>query len=124
MSEGNPVARGSICHVEVPAPDLVRMQAFYGEVFGWKFTPMDPEYAGYVLFQAGDTGGGLDPTMPVADGGAVLVLAVDDIDASLAAIGANGGEALTGKTAISPEHGFYAYFRDPCGNKMGVWSRD
>ena len=61
--------------------------------------------------------------MPVAEGGAVLVLAVDDIDASLAAIGTNGGEALTGKTAISPEHGFYAYFRDPCGNKMGVWSR-
>jgi predicted enzyme related to lactoylglutathione lyase len=119
MSEGNPIAKGSICHVEVPAPDPERMQAFYGAVFGWEFTPMGP---GYLLFRAGDTGGGLDPTMPVAEGGPVLVLAVDDIDQSLADIAANGGEGLTPKTQISEDHGYYAYFRDPCGNKMGVWS--
>ena len=120
MSDGNPIAKGSICHVEVPAPDLAKMQAFYGAVFDWQFSPMMP---GYVLFQAGDTGGGLDASMPVADGGPVLVLAVEDIDASLAAIGDNGGEPLTAKTQISADHGYYAYFRDPCGNKMGVWSR-
>ena len=120
MSEGNAIVKGSICHVEVPAPDLAKMQAFYGTVFDWKFTPMGPEY---LLFHAGDTGGGLDPAMPVAEGGAVLVLAVEDIDAALAAIDAAGGEALTPKTAISEEHGYYAYFRDPCGNKMGVWSK-
>jgi predicted enzyme related to lactoylglutathione lyase len=120
MSESKPIAKGSICHVEVPAPDLQRMQAFYGAVFDWQFSPMGPEY---VLFHAGDTGGGLDPSMPVTDGGALLVLAVDDIDASLADIAANGGTALSAKTAISDDHGFYAYFRDPCGNKMGVWSK-
>lgn len=120
MSEGEPTAKGSVCHVEVPAPDLAKMQAFYGAVFDWQFTPMAP---GYVLFHAGGTGGGLDAAMPVADGGAVLVLAVDDIDASLAEIAAHGGEALSPKTAISDDHGWYAYFRDPCGNKMGVWSK-
>ena len=120
MGDIPPIAKGSICHVEVPAPDIDAMQAFYGRVFGWQFSPMLP---GYVVFRAGDGGGGMDAAMPVADGGAVLVLAVEDIDASLAEIAAAGGTPLTPKTAISPDHGFYAYFRDPCGNKMGVWSR-
>jgi len=120
MGEGTKIASGSICHVEVPAPDLGKMQAFYGTVFDWKFTPMGPEY---VLFHAGETGGGLDPSMSVVDGGVVLVLAVDEVDAALAAIAKHGGEGLTPKTAISEEHGYCAYFRDPCGNKMGVWSK-
>ena len=120
MSEGNPIAKGSICHVEIPAPDLEKMQEFYGAVFGWTFTPMGPEY---VLFQAGDTGGGLDPSLAVLGGGVVLVLAVGEVDAALAEIVAHGGEGLTPKTTISEDHGYCAYFRDPCGNKMGVWSR-
>lgn len=111
---------GAICHLEVPAPDMEQAQAFYTKVFGWEFTPMDPEYA---LFSAGAVGGGFDKTAPVGAGGCVLVMAVDDIDAKLAEIKEAGGEELTGKTEISGGHGFCAYFRDPNGNKMGVWSK-
>ena len=52
----------------------------------------------------------------------MLVLAVEDIDAKLAQISAAGGETLSPKTKISDDHGSCAYFRDPCGNKMGIWS--
>ncbi len=115
------VTMGSICHMEVPGPDLDKMQAFYGELFGWTFQPMGDTY---VLFMAGDVGGGIDADAPVGDGGVVLVLAVDDIDAKLAEIAAAGGEGLTPKIAISEDHGYCAYFRDPCGNKMGLWSKN
>ena len=121
MSGEQAIKVGSICHVEIPGPDQDKMQAFYGSLFGWQFVPMMP---GYTLFSAGDDGGAIDAQMPVVDGGVVLVLAVEDIDAKLAGIAAAGGEGLTPKTEISAEHGYYAYFRDPCGNKMGIWSRN
>ena len=117
---GDNIKMGSICHVEVPGPDLDKMQAFYGSLFDWQFVPMGPTY---LLFTAGEDGGGIDSEMEVRDGGVTLVLAVPDIDAKLAEIEAAGGEKLTEKTAISEDHGYYAYFRDPCGNKMGLWSK-
>ena len=118
MGEG--IKLGSICHVEIPGSDLGKMQEFYETLFGWTFRPMGDTY---LMFMAGDDGGGIDADMPVGDGGAVLVLAVEDIDAKLAESNAAGGEGLTPKTSIGEGHGFYAYFRDPCGNKMGVWSK-
>ena len=120
MGGNDRMAMGSVCHVEIPAPDLAALRGFYGGVFGWTFSEMGPQY---VLFHAGDGGGGLDASAPVVDGGVVLVLAVEDIDASLTAITGAGGEALSPKTGIGGDHGFCAYFRDPCGNKMGIWSR-
>ena len=119
MSDEKSAKLGSVCHLEIPAPDLEKMQTFYGAVFGWEFTPMGDEY---MLFSTGDGGGGFDPALPVADGGAVLILAVDDIQAALTQIEDAGGEGLTPKTEISGDHGSCAYFRDPCGNKMGIWS--
>jgi len=120
MSDEQAIKFGSICHVEIPGPDLGKMKDFYGSLFGWQFTEMGPEY---LLFSDGDGGGGIDPALPVGDGGVVLVLAVEDIDAKLAEIQAAGGEALTPKTEISADHGYCAYFRDACGNKMAVWSK-
>ena len=32
-----------------------------------------------------------------------------------------GCKVLKPKTAIAEGHGFYGYFEDPAGNKMGVW---
>jgi predicted enzyme related to lactoylglutathione lyase len=51
----------------------------------------------------------------------VLVLAVTDVDAKLAEIEAAGGKTLTPRTEIGGGHGFFAYFEDPNGNKLGVW---
>ena len=121
MSEEQGVKAGSICHIEIPGPDLGKLEAFYGALFGWTFTAMGDEY---LLFGDGDGGGGgFDPSMPVTDGGAVLVLAVEDIETKLAEIAEAGGEVLSPKTEISGNHGLCAYFRDPCGNKMCVWSK-
>lgn len=111
---------GGVCYFELPAPDLDRAQAFYGEVFAWAFTPMGDDY---VEVRAGALTGGLNPGLPIAEGGAVLVLEVEDIPATLQRIEAWGGLRLCEKTEIGEGMGFYAYFRDPFGNRLGVWSR-
>lgn len=118
-----PEPEGSICHVEVPAPDMKKATAFYGKVFGWKFTPM-PGTDTYTLFQTGTVGGGLCTDIEVAERGVNLVLKADDIDAKLRDIVAAGGKTLQGKTKISADYGYYALFRDPNGVRMGVWSKN
>jgi hypothetical protein len=108
-----------VCHVEIPAPDPAGLAAFYARVFGWTTEPMGPDY---VLFRDGTGGGGFDGSAKVCEGGPVLVMGVADIDAKLREIEAAGGRTLQGKTAIGDGRGFYAYFRDPAGNRMGIAS--
>ncbi|MBI3828352.1 MAG: VOC family protein [Planctomycetes bacterium] len=118
-----PQPEGSICHVEVPAPDMKKAVAFYGKLFGWKFTPM-PGTGTYTLFQTGTVGGGLAADMEVAEKGVNLILKVENIDAKLRAIEASGGKTVQGKTKISADHGYFALFKDPNGVRMGVWSKN
>ena len=114
----------SICHVEIPTTDLGESKRFYETVFGWKVDVL-PE-GNYAVFSPGEgeIGGGLDPSIPVGEGGSVAYVKVEDIPAALASITDNGGSIIKDKTQISPEYGFYALFKDCCGNKLGLWSKD
>ena len=121
MGEPGQLRVGAICHVEIPAPDLEKAKRFYGEVFGWKLTPSGDRY---VVFDDGAVGGGLDQDGRVRPGGGtVLVLAVADIPAKLVEIEKAGGKTAGPKTEIGGGMGFYAYFDDPNGNRLGIWSR-
>lgn len=113
---------GSVCHIEIPAPDMAKITAFYAAAFGWELVPMSP---GYTLFitPGRASSGGFDASRAVAEGGTVLVIAVDEVTAALGRIRAAGGTPVTEKMDIGGGHGFCAYFRDPCGNAMGVWSK-
>jgi predicted enzyme related to lactoylglutathione lyase len=55
-----------------------------------------------------------------AVGRPVIVIEVDDIDATLAKIGAKGGSAVGEKIQVG-DMGFAAYFDDSEGNLMGLW---
>jgi predicted enzyme related to lactoylglutathione lyase len=50
----------------------------------------------------------------------VLVVDVDDIDATLATVERLGGSTVEAKAPVG-DMGFAAYFRDPEGNLMGLW---
>ncbi len=63
-------------------------------------------------------GGLLERGAPVS--GPVLVVDVEDIDATLASIEESGGTTVSAKQAVG-EMGFSAYFTDPEGNLMGLW---
>jgi predicted enzyme related to lactoylglutathione lyase len=108
-------------HVEIPTTDAQKSKAFYSEIFGWK---MNENMPGYVMFSTGDDQGGgfSQDTEPTADG-VVLYIEVEDIGKKLTEIEAAGGKKTKDKTAISPEFGFYGLFTDPCGNIMGLWSK-
>lgn len=109
------------CHVEIPTTDAKKSQEFYGKVFGWKFeeTPGD-----YVMFRPPEgLGGGFTTESRPSKDGAVLYIEVADIDKKLGEIEQSGGKRLVQKTKISDEFGFYALFVDPCGNSVGLWSK-
>ena len=118
---GNP-----ICHIEIPTTNLEESRRFYQVVFGWEITEWGNEP--YWLFTTGEgkVGGALFGADFICKEGIVLVLETDDIPATLVKIEENGGEKLTDKTPIgeSAEMGYYAYFRDSVGNKLGLWSKE
>jgi len=119
---------GRVVHFEVPFDDADRARGFYREVFDWQIEPM-PEM-GYNMVSTGPINEGM-PTEPGYIGGGmlqrqdpvtapVIVVAVDDIDATLVAVEKHGGSRLGEKIPVG-DMGFAAYFNDSEGNRMGLW---
>ena len=70
--------------------------------------------------EPGFINGGMLPRAGGATPGPVIVVDVDDIDATLEKIGGLGGSTVTAKTPVG-DMGFAAYFTDPEGNVIGLW---
>ena len=109
---------GNLCHIEIAGGDIAATKECYGKLFGWTFSPMQE---GYEFFDAGNAQGALDAEAKPSHDGTVLVLACEDVEAKLVEIEGAGGKTLKTKTKISDDHGWYGYFEDPAGNRMGVW---
>jgi len=119
------MAHGSFCHVELCTSDIEKTRSFYEGIFGWTFRII-PGFESYAMFATpGGLGGGFDAgpgAEPPSEGGPILHIEGDDIDATLRKIGDAGGKTVAGKTKISDEFGHYAVFLDNVGNRMGLWS--
>jgi predicted enzyme related to lactoylglutathione lyase len=119
---------GRVVHFEIPFDDADRARAFYRDVFGWQLLEMpDMSYTLVMTGPSGDEG----PTEPgFVNGGMlrregpthspVLVIDVEDIDATLATIEQQGGETLVGRQQVG-DMGWAAYFKDAEGNTLGLW---
>ena len=120
------MAEHNIVHVEFPAASPKEAAGFYTELFGWKHEEFQGDYW---MFNAGNgPGGGYNPVgtggmFEVKPGDVLVYVSTDDIEASLAKAEALGGEKLTGKSPI-PGMGWYAIFKDPTGNIVGLYSDD
>ena len=112
------VANGKICYVEIPALDVARSAAFYQRIFGWN------------IQKRGDGSTTFDDNVSVsgtwrldrkaATQPALMVhIMVEDIESSMQAIVANGGEIVQPVGADAPE--ITAHFRDPAGNVLGLY---
>jgi hypothetical protein len=112
----------AVRHIAVNAADAVRARAFYEAVFGWKFQPWGPPG----FYNTPDAGPNVwaavqgrrkieDHEMP----GLEITFGVDDLDATIAAIEANGGQIL-----MRPYHietvGRLIFFKDTEGNIAGA----
>lgn len=109
-------------HFAINADDVPRAKAFYETVFGWEFTPWGPPG----FYQTRSSGGGHVGALqgrrdigPQKMPGMEITFGVEDIDATIKAIEANGG-AL----AMPPFHiegvGRLIFFRDTEGNVAGA----
>jgi len=116
----------TITHVEIPAPDLAGAIVFYSAIFNWKIEIVKEE--SYAFFMIGDTntGGGLNASLKVAkeETGCQIVVDVEDIEQTLAAVQAAGGKIILAKTDIGGGHGYYAVIQDPNGNQLQIHSRN
>jgi len=106
--------------------DVDRARRFYEAVFGWVFEPWGPP--GFYLIHTGDAANpgvqGLmhqrqEPRSGTGLNGVEPTFGVDDIDAVLAAVEANGGTVTMGKAPI-PTVGVLIRFDDTEGNNIGA----
>ncbi|WP_370240714.1 VOC family protein [Aeromicrobium sp.] len=109
-------------YLELGAPDLPRTKAFYATVFGWRFTDYGPGYAAILDANGAREVGGLDVGTTPSEGGPLVLVYSDDLDATEAAIIAAGGRIVTPTFAFPGGRRFV--FADPAGNRLGAWSRD
>ncbi|MCB2199888.1 VOC family protein [bacterium] len=110
---------GSVCHIELYARTLEESAQFYVELFGWSTTPHD---LGYLFWKdtAGNSGGFTTAGAPVTNPAATIYLHVADIPKMLKQIEQAGGTTIREKTDIGGGNGYYALFRDPAGNNIGL----
>ena len=108
---------GQIDYLEIPAPDMEQAKRFYQEVFGWTLQDFGGDYC---CFGCGGFTGAFSSDRKVCESGPLIVIHVDDVDATMQRITSAGGEELVPK--FSFPGGFRAHFRDPNGNELSVWS--
>ena len=111
-----------VVHIEIPAGDTKAAGKFYGEAFGWKIET-DPGFD-YTMFEAppGPGGGFVGTESDMYEiGQVVLYIGTDDIEATLAKIESLGGKTLMPKTEI-PGVGWFAFFSDPAGNRLALYT--
>ena len=116
------MAHGQITHIEFPADDTDRAQAFYKGLFGWDFQGWEGA-PGYFLFNAGpiDSSGGAIGQRGTATGEKLRVyVTVNSIDDTLAKVAELGGKVTTPKAEI-PGQGWYAVIEDSEGSEVGLY---
>lgn len=111
---------GEFSHIEFPADDVERATSFYSNVFGWQFEAM-AEFEHYYLYTAGPggLGGGIGIRGQNAPQAVRNYIGVDDVDATVGKVQANGGTVVVPKTDIG--FGWYAAVTDTEGNEIGLY---
>jgi predicted enzyme related to lactoylglutathione lyase len=117
-------------HFAVHADDVDRARRFYEQVFGWTFEPWGPP--DFYLIHTGsedDKGlqGALQRRQEALTGtgmhGFECTIGVDDLDASIGLISANGGQVISSPFTIEGV-GRLIFMHDPEGNRVGVMQYD
>lgn len=104
-------------YLELTVRGTADAKAFFEQAFGWSLTDYGPDYAG------GDAGGGELGLRADAEGKPPLPgIAVDDLEAALAAVERLGGEIVVPIFAFPGGRRFH--FRDPDGNELACFRYD
>ncbi|HKY48291.1 MAG TPA: VOC family protein [Acidimicrobiia bacterium] len=112
-------------HFEIHVDDMERARSFYEKVLGWSFQKWgDIDY--YVVTTGEEGTPGINGGMLPRRGGSgdkvtawVSTVGVDDLDATMAAVEANGGSIALPKEKMEGV-GWLAYAKDTEGNIFGM----
>ena len=110
---------GGISYMHIPALDVRRAAAFYGAVLGWTIHNGDSDRPG---FEDGGrhVGGAWVTSQEIArEPGLLPYIYVDDIDAAVERVGANGGDVV--RSPYPEGNLLVATFHDSEGNVLGLW---
>ena len=112
-------ANGKICYVEIPAEDIDVSVKFYTSVFGWETRTRGDGAVAFDDAVGQVSGTWVTGRKPSSDVGVLIYIMVDDIDAAIEAITANGGKIVQPVGVDAPE--ITARFTDPAGNIFGLY---
>lgn len=114
---------------EIPVSDFDRAKRFYSAIFDFEMPEMTmgPCRMGFLLHEQGQGVGGAivagEGYVPSQAGSLVYLAGGADLSVVLGRVAGAGGTVLVPKTPITPEYGFFAYFLDTEGNKVGLHSQ-
>lgn len=115
-----------VVHFEIGCQNIEKSRRFYSELFGWEYTPGAPNMAmignlgAYAEKKTDGIGGHLMSLGHPPHQYVTVYAQVDDIEAALAKVGKLGGSTLIPKQEV-PGMGWFAWFKDPEGNCLGLW---
>ncbi len=110
----------TIDYIEIPAKDLSVAQAFFTELFGWKFEDYGPDYCS---FHDGRLAGGFrqaDVAVETGKGSPLIVFYKEDLAATSSKVTDLGG--TISREIFSFPGGRRFHFTDPNGNEFAIWS--
>ena len=120
-----------VVHFEMPADDRTRMANFYTQAFGWQTQMLGPEMGEYVVVTTTESDDNGPKRTGAINGGFYprkkdwpaqypsVVIAVDDIHASMKKVAEAGGKVL-GEPMEIPGVGQYVSFFDTEGNRVSM----
>jgi predicted enzyme related to lactoylglutathione lyase len=110
---------GAITYLHIPAADVRRAAAFYGDVFGWRIHNAESDRPSFDTPGGRLSGAWVDHHLAAGEPGLLPYIYVDRLEETVATIVAHGGEIVA---APFPEGLLMvATFRDPAGNVLGLW---
>lgn len=101
--------------IELPTRDLAASRAFFEKVFGMRMTEFGPAYA---CTLTADVDIGLQADQEEATKAPLLVIEVQDLEATLDAVKASGASVT--KPIFSFPGGRRFHFLDPSGNELAA----
>ena len=120
-----------VVHFEMPYENADRLTKFYSQAFGWQMQKFGPEMGDYVTAATTETdenrmvktpgtiNGGFFPKTESSAQQPSVVIAVDDIKASMKKVADAGGKVL-GEPMEIPGVGKYVSFFDTEGNRVSI----
>lgn len=112
---------GKICYIELPSRDISESSSFYKRVFGWKIRTRSDGSVAFDDAVNEVSGTWRTDRKPVAELGFLIYIMVDDIQATIKLIIANGGQIVQSVGMDAPE--ITARFSDPAGNILGLFQQ-